>query len=283
MFNSLRPPQFSFFFFFKTCSTVHSVSSMWGLTATAPISLTEDEYLTALSAALAQSIHVICIQALFFSWCSREQFCLLVETNLPMLHMFDRCQSLFSNWNSLIREDWLLAIFAIHPDFGNKPQETDLFQGILQWWDLCCGRWSCGEFRERVLGWENWERWEFSFPCSGPYPWPPSIFFFFFLQSVPTAHGCSQARGQIGAAAAGLHRSHCNTRLELYLWPTPQLTATPILDLLSKARDRTRVLMDLVGFLNHWAVKRTPEDLTALYKRWKPLGDPLLSTHMHIF
>ena len=38
---------------------------------------------------------------------------------------------------------------------------------------------------------------------------------------------CSQARGLIRAAAAGLHHSHSNTGSELCLWPTPQLTATP--------------------------------------------------------
>ena len=42
-----------------------------------------------------------------------------------------------------------------------------------------------------------------------------------------TAHGSSQARGHIGATAAGLHHSHCNTGSELCLQPTPQLMATP--------------------------------------------------------
>ena len=36
----------------------------------------------------------------------------------------------------------------------------------------------------------------------------------------------SQARGPIGAAAAGLHHSHSNTRSKPHLRPTPQLTAT---------------------------------------------------------
>ena len=40
------------------------------------------------------------------------------------------------------------------------------------------------------------------------------------------AYGSSQARGQTGAAAAGLHHSHSNARSELSLPPTPQLTAT---------------------------------------------------------
>ena len=41
------------------------------------------------------------------------------------------------------------------------------------------------------------------------------------------AHGGSQARGLIGATAAGLRHSHGNDRLEARLRPTPQLTTTP--------------------------------------------------------
>ena len=40
------------------------------------------------------------------------------------------------------------------------------------------------------------------------------------------AYGGSQARGQIGAIAEGLHHSHSNTRSEPHLEPTPQLAAT---------------------------------------------------------
>ena len=42
-----------------------------------------------------------------------------------------------------------------------------------------------------------------------------------------TAYGVSQARGPIGAAAAGLRQSHSNAGSEPRLQPTPQLTATP--------------------------------------------------------
>ena len=54
------------------------------------------------------------------------------------------------------------------------------------------------------------------------------VFFFFFLliRVAPAAYGGSQARGPIGATATGLHHSHSNTRSELCLPPTPQLTAT---------------------------------------------------------
>ena len=39
------------------------------------------------------------------------------------------------------------------------------------------------------------------------------------------AYGSSQARGQTGARAAGLHQSHSNARSVLRLQPTLQLTA----------------------------------------------------------
>ena len=58
------------------------------------------------------------------------------------------------------------------------------------------------------------------------------LFFFFFLvfcpfRAAPAAYGDSHAKGPIGAVAAGLRQSHSNTRSELRLRPTPQLTATP--------------------------------------------------------
>ena len=41
------------------------------------------------------------------------------------------------------------------------------------------------------------------------------------------AYGGSQARGLIGAVAAGLRQSHSNVGSEPDLRPTPQLTAMP--------------------------------------------------------
>ena len=56
------------------------------------------------------------------------------------------------------------------------------------------------------------------------------IFFFFclftFFRAAPAAYGDSQARGLIGAVAAGLRQSHSNAGSELHLQPIPQLTAT---------------------------------------------------------
>ena len=56
------------------------------------------------------------------------------------------------------------------------------------------------------------------------------FFFFFglfaFSRATHSAYGVSQARGQIGAVAAGLCQSHSNAGSEPCLQPTPQLTAT---------------------------------------------------------
>ena len=54
-------------------------------------------------------------------------------------------------------------------------------------------------------------------------------FFFSFplFKATPMTYGGSQARGQIGAVAAGFHQSHSNVGSEPYLLPTPQLMATP--------------------------------------------------------
>ena len=50
--------------------------------------------------------------------------------------------------------------------------------------------------------------------------------FIYFSFSAPVAYGTSQARGCIGAAAAGLHHSHGNEGSKQCLQTTPQFTAT---------------------------------------------------------
>ena len=60
------------------------------------------------------------------------------------------------------------------------------------------------------------------------YLYASHLFFFFGLFRVtPTAYRNSQARGQIGAIAAGLHHSYSNARSKLRLRPAPQLMAMP--------------------------------------------------------
>ena len=88
------------------------------------------------------------------------------------------------------------------------------------------------------------------------------LFFFFLLFSAaPLAYESSQARGPIRAVAAGLHHNHSNSRSELPLWPTPptpQVTASQILNLLSKARDQTCNLKVPRRIRFHWAMTGMP-------------------------
>ena len=51
--------------------------------------------------------------------------------------------------------------------------------------------------------------------------------FFCPFRAAPVAYGGSQAKGPIGAVAAGLHHSHSIAGSKPHLRPTPQLTATP--------------------------------------------------------
>ena len=54
-----------------------------------------------------------------------------------------------------------------------------------------------------------------------------ALFFFLSFMATPKAYGGAQARGPVGAVAAGLHHSHSNARSKPRLRPTPQLMATP--------------------------------------------------------
>ena len=76
---------------------------------------------------------------------------------------------------------------------------------------------------------------------------------FIYFRAAPSAHGGSQVRGQTGAAAAGLHHSHSPI---CYLHPSSR--QHQILNLLSEARDRTRILMDASQICFHRAMKGTP-------------------------
>ena len=52
-------------------------------------------------------------------------------------------------------------------------------------------------------------------------PYQCTLFFLLFRITL-AAYGGSQARGQIGAVAAGLRQRHSNTGFEPRLQPTPQ-------------------------------------------------------------
>ena len=71
------------------------------------------------------------------------------------------------------------------------------------------------------------------------------FFTYLLFKAAPTAYGGSQARGPIGAAAAGLHHNHSNAGSEPPLRPTPQLKAKRwILNPQSQVRDGTHILTD---------------------------------------
>ena len=54
-----------------------------------------------------------------------------------------------------------------------------------------------------------------------------SLNYYRLFRAAPTAYGGSQARGRIGAVAAGLCHSHSDAGFELRLQLTPQLMTMP--------------------------------------------------------
>ena len=100
---------------------------------------------------------------------------------------------------------------------GGKVAERGLYQkgrGLLQ--SQLHGPWTCAPTRGPGLG---------SMLNAAVLKFLQKNFFLGGLFRV--AHGNSQARGQIGAVAAGLHHSHSHTGSELPLCPAPQLVAMP--------------------------------------------------------
>ena len=107
----------------------------------------------------------------------------------------------------------------------------------------------------RSLPFLTWTNEMLNFLWQGKYI---SCLFFLFFRATPTAYGGSQATGWIKAVASGLRNSHSNARSELHLWPTPQLTASQILNPLSEARDWTCVLTGASQIRFCWATTGTP-------------------------
>ena len=88
-----------------------------------------------------------------------------------------------------------------------------------------------------------------------------SFLFFNFLghfKVTCVASGSSQARHQMGVAAASLCPSYSSTRSEPHLRPTWQLMQCWNLDPLSEARDWTHVLMDTSQVCFCCATRGTP-------------------------
>ena len=84
----------------------------------------------------------------------------------------------------------------------------------------------------------------------GPYPWHRPYPY--------------QAGGWIGATAASLCHNHSNARSEPHLQHTPQPQQCRILNPLSKAGDRTCVLMDTSLIRFHWTMVGTPQTFLSL-------------------
>ena len=91
-------------------------------------------------------------------------------------------------------------------------------------------------------------------------------FFFLLFRATTAAFGSSQARGQIGAAAASPHHwgcadaSPCNWGSELHLWLHHSSQQCQILDPLKEARDQTHMLMDTSRVCYHWTTTGTPKN-----------------------
>ena len=87
-----------------------------------------------------------------------------------------------------------------------------------------------------------------------------SFFLSLLFRAALAAYGGSQARCWIRDTVSGhSHRhSHSTARFEPCLWLTPQLTATPILNPLSKARDQTQNLMVSSWICSHCITTRIP-------------------------
>ena len=96
---------------------------------------------------------------------------------------------------------------------------------------------------------------------------------FHFLGWHLAAYGSSQARGWIGATAASLHHSHSNVASNLYLRLHQNSWQCWILNTLSKARDRTCILMDTSRAHYCWATMETSRQQLLNYANiYSPVG-----------
>ena len=92
-----------------------------------------------------------------------------------------------------------------------------------------------------------------------PSPPPLLLFLLLLLTTAPVAYGSSQARGQIGAAAAHQRHSHSNEGSKLHLWSTYTTYGNnESLTHWASPRDWTCVLMDTNHIRFCWATTGTP-------------------------
>ena len=85
------------------------------------------------------------------------------------------------------------------------------------------------------------------------------VFFVLLFRSVPVAYGSFQARGQLGAVAAGLYHSHSKHGIQATS-ATHTIAQRNSGSLTHLARPGTKPASSwiLVGFINHWATMGTP-------------------------
>ena len=103
------------------------------------------------------------------------------------------------------------------------------------------------------------------------------LFFFFFFsfclfKAAPMAYGGTQARGRIGAVAAGLCHSHSNRDLSCVCDLHHSSWQHQILNWLSKARDRACVLVDASQIRFRCAMMGTPTRAFGCIKRERWFG-----------
>ena len=95
------------------------------------------------------------------------------------------------------------------------------------------------------------------------------VFIHSLFRAAPAAYRSSRARGQIGAAAAGLCHSHCNTDpnhiCDLYCSLWQHWILNPLRPGIKSASSWIPV-----GFLTHWATTGTPNTLSSLMRPHNP-------------
>ena len=101
-------------------------------------------------------------------------------------------------------------------------------------------------------------------PLTSKNPIPMSLCFvllsfFFSFRATPKAYGGSQARGQIGSVAAGLHTATATWDLSCICNVHHSSGQCWILNPLSEARDWTCILMDPSQICFRWATMETPQ------------------------
>ena len=84
------------------------------------------------------------------------------------------------------------------------------------------------------------------------------FFVFCLFRATPTAHGGSQARGQVGVVAASLRHSHSNADPRCVCNLHCNSRQHQMLNALSEARDQTRNLMSPGRIHFHCATRGTP-------------------------